>query len=103
MGMSGVPESPSLRYSTFTTSSPSFTFAPRMLARTMPVSLSVPRVWRKSPIPSPPYGVRKPMGGASRALPVNDVMLPSGVSPGMRAASASKLTTWNQVDERAAP
>ncbi|PYP99499.1 MAG: hypothetical protein DMF82_24720 [Acidobacteria bacterium] len=82
---------------------PSFTFAPRMLVRRTPVSVRLPRVWRKRPIPSPPYGVRNPIGGARSALPVNDVMLPSGVSPGMRAASASRFTTWNQVDDSVAP
>src|SRR5262245_19671023 len=43
------------------------------------------------------------MGGASSALPVNEVMLPSGVRVGIRAASASKLTTRNQVEDNEAP
>ena len=43
------------------------------------------------------------MGGANSALPVKEVMLPSRVWAGMRAASASRFTTWNQADDRVAP
>ena len=43
------------------------------------------------------------MGGERRALAVNELMPVSVVSPGMRAASPSKVTTLNQVELRAAP
>jgi hypothetical protein len=51
---SGVPERVIRRYSPLMTTRPSFTLAPRMNAFKVPVSVSVPRVWRKSPTPTPP-------------------------------------------------
>ena len=44
-----------------------------------------------------------PMGGASSAEPVKLVMAASVESPGSRAASPSRHTAWNQVEERVAP
>src|SRR6185369_15340179 len=68
-----------------------------------PVLLSGPRVCRDTPMARPPYGVRNPTGGATSALPMNDVMLASAESPGRRAPSPSKFRMRNQVDEIAAP
>src|SRR6188768_1883426 len=54
-------------------------------------------------MPSPPYGVKAPIGGERSALTVNELMLVSVVSPGTRAASPSKEAMLNQVELRAAP